>query len=90
MQEELDDIELEVRKERVRQTLKFGQQNLDPFKFLAILGEEVGEVSRAAIESFHWQSGRWNYEKLKHYREELIQVAAVAKQMVEAFDRGEW
>jgi NTP pyrophosphatase (non-canonical NTP hydrolase) len=85
-----DGIELEIRMERARQDAKFGVQNLDPFKYLAILGEEVGEVNKAAVESFHFQSGNFNLKGLEDYRMELIQVAATAKAMIETLDRDEW
>lgn len=67
---------LEVSLERCRQDKKWGEQNHHPFKYLAILGEEVGEANKAAIE------GDWN-----NYRVELIQVAAVAVAMIQCFDR---
>ena len=66
----------EVLTERERQDEKWGEQNHDEFKWLAILGEEVGEVNKAALES-----------KPDEYRAELIQVAAVAMAMIECHDR---
>lgn len=39
---ETDNILREVSDERVRQDAKWGEQNHDPFKWLCILGEEVG------------------------------------------------
>lgn len=86
----LDDIEIAIRLERTRQDMKFGPQNHDPFKWLAIIGEEVGEVNNAVLECYHFDTGQWDLSKLAHYREELIQVAAVAKAMIEAVDRGTW
>lgn len=71
------DILEEIIDERIRQESKWGQQNHPSFKYLAILGEEVGEVNKAALER-DWDN----------YREELIQVAAVAMAMVESYDRG--
>lgn len=47
---------------------------MDPFRKLAILGEEFGEVSRALLEKHGESNDRWN----KDLRKELIQVAAVA------------
>lgn len=67
---------LEVHAERVRQDEKWGEQNHDPALFLTILTEEVGEVARAILD-----------KDTPGYREELIQVAAVAVSIVEAFDR---
>ena len=78
----------EIRVERHRQNNLFGQQNHNPFIYLSILGEEVGEVHKAALESYDFKTGQFNSEKLEDtYREELIQVAAVAVAMVESFDR---
>lgn len=71
----------EIAKERARQDAMFGEQNHEPFTYLAILGEEVGEVNNAAVEA------HFNGASLDNYREELIQVAAVAVAMVEAYDR---
>ena len=69
-------ISLEVIKERRRQDEKWGEQNHGPFKWLAILGEEVGEANKAALE-----------DDSAGYRNELIQVAAVAMAMVGCHDR---
>jgi hypothetical protein len=83
-------VQQDVTEERLRQDSKWGEQNHDPFKWLAILGEEVGESNNAALEAFNFKTGEWDLEKLAHYREELIQVAAVAVAMVECLDRAKW
>lgn len=67
----------EVYCERVRQQEKWGEQNHNAPLWYAILGEEVGEVARSILE-----------RDPENYREELVQVAAVAVAMVEAYDRG--
>ena len=72
----LDNVLREVAKERERQDAKHGVQDQHPFKWLTILGEEYGEACRAAYE-----------KEDSRYREELIQVAAVAVAMVECLDR---
>jgi len=54
--------------ERVRQVLRWGQQNHRPERFLVILLEEVGEVARA----FNDNEPRANVVA------ETVQVAAVA------------
>ncbi|KAA1217237.1 hypothetical protein H2653_11085 [Vibrio cholerae] len=60
----------------VSQDFKWGaDRNLDPLFWNAILGEEVGEVSKAILEND------------PNLRNELIQVAAVAMQWVECIDR---
>ena len=79
----------DVLAERERQDAKWGEQNHDFGTFLAILQEEVGEASRDWLKS-RTPSDRdvSREEHLVRLREELVQVAAVALQMVEAFDRG--
>lgn len=70
--------------ERKSQNRKWGEQNHTPAEWLMILGEEVGEVNKAALESyFSYQ----NNIGLAPYREELIQIAAVAVAMIESLDR---
>ena len=66
----------EIETERARQDSKWGIQNHEPLKWNAILGEEFGEVSKAILEN-----------DTENYREELIQVAAVAIAAVESLDR---
>lgn len=66
----------EICDERLRQDEKFGEQNHHPYKWLAILGEEVGEANKAALEN-----------KPLEYRKELIQVAAVAVSIIKSFER---
>ena len=71
----------EVADERNRQENKWGEQNHSPEIYLMILGEEVGDANKAALE--------YNFDgkSLDDYRKELIQVAAVAVAMVESYDR---
>ena len=69
-------IAQEVVRERERQDEKWGEQNHHPLKWITILGEEFGEACRGAFEN-----------NPKNYREELIQVAAVAVAAVESLDR---
>lgn len=66
-------------KERARQDQKWGEQNHHPYKWLAILGEEFGESSKAVLE-----------DAPEEYREEMVQVAAVALAAIESFDRSKW
>ncbi|MFC4638767.1 hypothetical protein [Deinococcus hohokamensis] len=74
----------EVRRERQRQQLKWGEQNLEPAVWLMIVGEEVGEANNAALEHL-----LGNQADLRHYREELLQVAAAAVNAIESLDRQE-
>lgn len=70
--------------ERLAQDTKWGEQNHDPFTWLAILSEEVGEFSQAALENqFGGPAG-------KNLRVEAVQVAAVALAIVECCDRNHW
>jgi len=73
----------EVSKERDRQEAKWGEQNHEPFTWLAILGEEVGEANQAAVQAFFDR----DVEKWKRYDKELVQIAAVAVSMLECLAR---
>jgi hypothetical protein len=87
-----DDTLAGVRNERERQMAKWGEQNHDPGYWNAVLGEEYGEASEAALDFMDLgplarsprKPGRSTYE---HYRKELIEVAAVAVAMIEQIDR---
>jgi len=76
----MEQIFEQVKNERERQDIKWGVQRHDPFIWLAILNEEVGEANKAVLENF------WDDEEMENYREELIQVAAVAIAAIESFD----
>jgi hypothetical protein len=81
----------EVINERKRQEEKWGPQNHNPPEWLMILGEEVGEANKAALEA-RFAGEYYASDKpsgLAAYRTELIQVAAVAVAMVESLDRNE-
>lgn len=75
---------LSVLDERANQDNKWGEQNHDPFTYLTILVEEVGEFAQCAL---HTQFGG---DKAEGLREEAVQVAAVALAIVECLDRGRW
>lgn len=76
----------EVLDERDRQDTKWGKQDHDPAWWMTILGEEFGEACEAALQaSFGGDDGPdrpWS-----DYREELIQIAAVAVAAAECLDR---
>ena len=78
------DVMEEVTKERLAQEEKWGQQNHSDFKWMAILGEEVGEACEAALNS-SIETANASYRL--QLRTELLQVAAVAVAHVEAIDR---
>ncbi len=88
MSDDTPGVLLEVGLERNRQDEKWGVQNHEPFGWLAILMEEVGEAAEVATQcglgdpdpkGFTWED----------WRKEMIQVAAVAVSIVECFDRHE-
>ena len=62
--------------ERKKQDDKWGEQNHDVYKWLAILGEEVGEANKAALEN-----------KYDEVIDELIQIGAVTVAMIEGLER---
>jgi NTP pyrophosphatase (non-canonical NTP hydrolase) len=64
--------------ERKRQDAKWGIQNHDPFKWLTILTEEVGEAAKAILEG-----------DLIDYLGEMKQVAAVAVAALECIGRNQ-
>lgn len=65
-----------IKKERERQDKKWGIQNHNIFKWLAILGEEVGEANKSALEN--------NYQEVIS---ELVQIGAVTVAMIESLER---
>lgn len=81
----------EVLQERIKQEQKWGQQNHIAPNWLMILGEEVGEANKAALETYFYNNGPREAgsedRDYSEYRKELIQVAAVACSMVESLDR---
>lgn len=64
-----------VTAERAEQDAKWGQQDHDDFRWLAILSEEVGELSKEMLEGG------------KHAVKELVQVIAVGVAWLEAIER---
>lgn len=82
----------EVFEERMRQETKWGQQEHEAPQYLMILGEEVGEANKAALETYFHNNqkvvevGTAN-KTYDDYRAELVQVAAVAVAMIECLDR---
>ena len=74
----------DVVSERVRQNTKWGVQRHQYGDWIAILGEEFGEASQAAVEYIF---GR--HASTDDLRKELVQVAAVAVQIIEQIDEQE-
>lgn len=92
----LTDIALaEVAKERIRQDKKWGEQNHDPFKYIVIALEELGEAAKEALE-LNWAEihdlpqDRNPAHILRCLRKELVEAAASAVAAVECLDRGAW
>ena len=85
-QMDADTALLNVLEERKRQEAKWGEQNHDPYTYLTILMEEVGEYAQACLQT---QFGG-KHGGLDHMREEAIQTAAVALAIVECLERGKW
>lgn len=81
----------EVLVERQRQDGKWGQQDHAPAVWLMVLAEEVGEANQAAFEAlfprFDKRAAERGPRSLAEYRQELIQVAAVAVAAIESLDR---
>lgn len=76
--------------ERAKQDAKWGEQNHDPFCWLAVLQEEVGEAAKDAL-SLHFSSDAETRAKhLQQLQEEIIQVTAVALAMLECLHRNTW
>ena len=83
----------EILAERQRQDAKWGQQDHDPSTWLMVLAEEVGEANQAVFETlfprFDKRAAQRGPRTLAEYRQELIQVAAVAVAAIESLDRQE-
>lgn len=73
----------DIKAERVRQDEKWGEQNHEPAIWLAILGEEFGEVASAVIAM---NCGK-DKQRPADYRTELVQTAAVCVNAIECFGR---
>lgn len=71
----------DIVKERQAQDDKFGTQDHDKLMWLAIIGEEFGEVSKEIIES------QFDPKYKCNYREELVQLAASCIAALESLDR---
>lgn len=83
----------DVIQERSRQDEKWGEQNWDPFQYMSILTEEVGEAAQAANDANTWKQKlpyKFDLDDLSKYRKELVQVAAVAVAAIECLDRNLW
>ena len=79
-----------VQMERIKQDVKWGEQNHADLAWLAILGEEFGEASQCVTKS---SVGPTEPTEAKEYYElleyELVQVAAVCVAWLECIRRRE-
>lgn len=78
------DVFMDVAKEMDRQVRKWGVQRHDPTLWITILLEEVGEVAKAALET--WHQGKDDDPKGEQYRTELVHVMAVAASAVRSLE----
>lgn len=72
----------DVYAERERQHAVWGKQRLDYPVWLTVLMEEVGEAAQAVL-AYRVMADQL---RLQHLRAELVQVAAVAVQIIEHID----
>lgn len=83
----MDRIFKEIKLERRHQDAKWGDQSSKPdILWNAILGEEAGEVQKAALEA-EYPGAHREVDPMIELRRELIQVAAVAVAWIEALDK---
>lgn len=75
--------------ERSKQDAKWGQQNHDPQVWMAILGEEYGELCQAAND-LRWPKSEMDADPFRHALVEAVQTAAVAQAVVECLLRSTW
>lgn len=75
--------------ERARQDAKWGEQNHDPQVWMAILGEEFGELCQAAND-LRWPKSEPDADPFRHALVEAVQTAAVAQAIIECLLRSTW
>lgn len=83
----LDTYALEdVFEEKDRQVAKWGEQNHNPYIYLTILVEEVGEIAQAILQTqFGGPKGGF-----ANIRKEAVHACAVALAAIECLDRDKW
>lgn len=77
----------EIQKERQEQDKIWGEQNHNDLKWLAILMEEIGEVSEDINELYPTIGKCYDLRIKEDLRAELIQVAAVCIAWLESIER---
>jgi len=81
-----------IRDERERQNEKWGVQTHSLCGWIAVLTEEVGEAAREALDiEINPKPGKLGdySDAFERFRKEMVQVAAVAVQILEYLDRDE-
>lgn len=78
-----------IEAERERQDAKCGEQNHDPQVWMAVLGEEFGELCQAAND-LRWPKGEPDADPFRHALVEAVHTAAVAQAIVECLLRSTW
>jgi hypothetical protein len=78
----IDPVLADVKRQRIKQLAKWGTQDHDPKMWVAILGEEFGEVCKEVAETHVKPFDR------AAYRKECLHTAAVALAMVQCMDDG--
>lgn len=78
-------IAADIMAERARQDEAFGGANHEPVIWAAILTKQAGHVADAALE-LRYGVGLGNADDRDYFRNELIQVAAVAIAAIEDLD----
>ena len=75
--------------ERQRQIAVWGEEKHDPFEWLAILGEEYGELCQAVNETYLMGQRYPQLGGVDNIIKEATHVGAVAAAIIEAFDKVE-
>jgi len=85
----------EIKTERKRQITKFGVQHRSLIEWCVILGEEVGEANRDALE-YHFKGEypdiykKTDIELIDGFKKELIQIAAICVAAVEDINQNHY
>jgi len=80
----IHDILNEVQDERSRQVETWGKVYHTPIEYVALLAEELGEVSRYAHE-LHWNGKYYDVDEKEHrekLEKEAVQVAALCVALI--------
>ena len=75
-----------VLKERQRQDDKWGEQNHNPYIYISILLEELGELAQAVLQT-QFGGNKGGFDNI---RTEAIHTCAVALALLECLDREKW